>query len=281
MGFRAGLQRLMPQRNNLNTATEELEKSLDFGRNSKRVARSFWRRGLRYGRRGVDSMSIEELVRSSVAEGASVIVGEFLKLRSEKVALRLSLEDRLVRVEQRNDEFPFVEPELIDEPIDAGPALVLGAILGSPGRNHGRNLDSATKFREQQSAEKKRRYELDQRRMVAERARQRQAKIESDRQAHLNEIQSLREQIITLNQEMSEAPRIYGQKFLRLKEQGAIYWARFCDGFDTGRSRIRRPHRLRRKARDEARARYEEKRSVRRPAKTIVFDIPSELQVNG
>jgi hypothetical protein len=259
----------------LDDVLNDLESSMDGEGNSVAILHRFWRTGKRHGRRNIETQPIAELLSYSVSAVGAKLAEEFLKLRMERISAQKGLEERLRHQEAREEEFPFViEPEIDDEGLLSDDRRIVSAV-GAPRRNDARSLEQAANVLDRNREKQAR---------VAEHAQiqERNAKILSRyqsalsaRETYLSELQSLREQIIKLEQEVSELPRIYEQKFLKVKERGSVYWARFCDGFDAGRSHIHRPLRLSKKGRVRALERYEAKRSVPRPTAGIKVQTPS------
>jgi len=264
----------------LDRVTEDLEDSIQEGESSNEVSKAFWRAGLRCGKKGMSSDPIEVLIRSAVSAATTRVIEDFLKVRTEKSASRLGLEDRLRNLEDRGDEYPLITLPTLGAPSSEGFEPINVVTLSAPTRNDSKQLSAAATHLGKKRFNDQKQRELEQRRQVDEKGLADAVAAQATREQYLSLLQSLREQVITLDREMSELPGIYDQKFVRVRDHGNVIWSRFCDGFDTGKSRIRKPLRLRKKARERALQLYGLKQAASRPQKLLEISRPTELLVS-
>jgi len=252
----------------------------EFRRPLRVSTRNLRKLGFQEGRKAVVNPATLTTVRSAVATATATLIEQFLEeikkieLRSAEASLRLENEllnsHKLEEGEKSAEGTPFLEPT----------QTKLDVKLGSRQRSQFKTLGNAAEFlkvfRIEEAKRLKMKFEQD---AINERQQERERAAES-RLKHLAEILKLKEALAAVEEEKTQAPRMYVQKFLRMISVSEACWAEYCAGYEQGKARISPRLRFNRSEREREREIAEAKAEQPNPSIHLEFERPSIFNFN-
>ena len=237
---------------------------------SKRLRRI----GVWEGRKVASSFATLASLLSAVAATKASLIEEFIEQST-------NIESRLTRAAYRLEDEQlkgrdFKESEFLEEKPSffEGTPVKLNIKLGARQRSKFKTLDNAAEFlhafRIDEAKRMKIKFQID-----TINARQQALEMESEmHKRHLEKVLELKEALATVEEEKSQIPRRYAQKFLRMTSVAEACWAQYCAGYELGKSRIRPRWRLNKTAREKEREAADAKRAMPNPDLRLEFDRP-------
>jgi hypothetical protein len=235
------------------------------------ISNRFWKLGKRYGKKNFESQQLSGVIAAAVMASGERISEEFLLELQLKGGKLKSLQERVRFISEKSSDFPTTEPSEEDDPTEIKDWKPLATSLGVARRNDLKALDNAAdalqRHRESETI-----------RINREKFDQRISSKKAVRDGYLNDLQALKEQVIVLQSEYEEIPNIFMRKYEVQKNMGLICWARFADGYQIGRSSIRRPGGITKKRRARSQQRYDSKTSKTAPNSGLEIPTPHVLK---
>ena len=235
------------------------------------ISNRFWKLGKRYGKKNFESKQFSGVIATAVMAAGERISEEFLVELQLKGGKLKSLQERVRFISEKSSDFPKVESSEEDDPTELEDWKPLLTSLEAARRNDLKTLDNAADAL-------KRHRQSENIRINRENVAQKISAKKVVRDGYLKELQALKEQVIVLESEYEKIPNIFLQKYETQKNMGLICWARFADGYQLGRSRIRTPGGLTKKRRARSQQLYDSKTSKTAPNSTLEISMPQVLK---
>jgi len=228
--------------------------------------RIFWRAGRKYGKNNIDATSVGSAIALSIQSSGDLLAEELLKLLQRKSGELLALKSQIEFQKGNASEYELPEKPEASPAADSTSSSATATVSSTPVRSHDRRLGKAAEA-------------LARHQQLTQTLYNHQAKVQEyeekrlAREKYLSNLQKLNENSLELENELEALPGIYAQKFQAIKDLGLVCWARLVDGFQVGRSRIKKPSGFTKKRREKSEKRYKEKCST--PLPRGVIDIPT------
>ena len=264
---------------NLIRALEEASEG-EFRRSLRISTKQLRKMGFQEGRKAILSSAATTTLRGVMATSAATLAEQFLE-EMTKIETRIAETSFRIESEQlKIENFKVSEVDGDGIPYFEQTLSAVATKMGSRRRSEFKKLDNAAEFlksfRIEDAKRSKIKFEAD-----AIRARQQEQERVSDlRMKHLEELLKLKEALAAVEEEKSQAPRRYAQKFLRMTSVSEACWAQYCAGYQRGKAKIRPRLRFKKSARAKERNLVEEKAAMPNPELHLDFERPSIFNFN-